>query len=195
VKVVGAGLPRTATSSQAVALRRLLGGPVLNMSAIPGHPFALGEPWDAALAGTNADWSLPGWVAAVDWPASLFWRELAAAHPRAIVLLSTRADARTWYDSVAATILPYARRAAEPDWTEGRGIARLFERFAGPAWDDPDTLKAAYDRHVAEVRRDAPPDRLVDWRPEDGWAPICAALGAPIPDEPFPWTNRREDWG
>jgi thiamine-monophosphate kinase len=39
-----------------------------------------------------------------------------------------------------------------------------------------------------------PPERLVDWRARDGWEPICRALGVSVPDEPFPWSNRREDW-
>ena len=34
-----------------------------------------------------------------------------------------------------------------------------------------------------------PAERLVEWRPGDGWAPLCAALGVPVPDEPFPHVN------
>jgi hypothetical protein len=29
----------------------------------------------------------------------------------------------------------------------------------------------------------------VEWHPGDGWAPICAALALPVPDEPFPHVN------
>jgi len=39
------------------------------------------------------------------------------------------------------------------------------------------------------VRAEAPPDRLVDWQPGDGWEPLCAALGVPVPDAPFPHVN------
>jgi hypothetical protein len=28
----------------------------------------------------------------------------------------------------------------------------------------------------------------------DGWEPLCAALGVPVPDEPFPHTNMRAEW-
>jgi hypothetical protein len=31
-------------------------------------------------------------------------------------------------------------------------------------------------------------------RAAEGWAPLCAALGVPIPDEPFPRINTREQW-
>jgi hypothetical protein len=36
--------------------------------------------------------------------------------------------------------------------------------------------------------------RMPDWRAADGWTPLCAALGVPVPDEPFPRVNTREDF-
>lgn len=196
-QVVGAGAPRTGTTSLRQALERLLHGPCLHMSAIPGHPFDLGAEWDQALAGSEPDWAqfLSSFVAAVDWPASAFWRQINAAHPDAIVVLSMRSSAQSWYASMDATILPVARRSLGPDWTGGRGLTRLLERFAGsPEWDDRELLMAAYERDIAAVRQTVRPDRLVEWHAEDGWYPLCQALGVPVPDEPFPWLNKRQDW-
>jgi hypothetical protein len=51
LRVVGAGLPRTGTSSLRRALEHLLGGKCCHMSALPGHPFNLGVGWGSALAG------------------------------------------------------------------------------------------------------------------------------------------------
>ncbi len=85
--------------------------------------------------------------------------------------------------------------ALAPDWNEGRGLVNLFERFTGTKqWDGPTTLMAAYEQHNNEVRKTIPQNRLLEWHPEDGWAPICHALGVPVPDIPFPWTNRRSEW-
>jgi hypothetical protein len=198
LQVVGAGLPRTATSSQSKALEHLLGGRCYHMSVIPGHPFNLGEGWDLALAGGTLDWGqlFDGFAAAVDWPASSFWREVSETYPDALVLLSTRDSAQTWLESMNATVLPVARMGLAPDWSEGRGLVELFERFTGTKqWDDPALLKAAYERHNAEVRANVARHRLLEWRAAEGWEPICRALDLPIPDFPFPWTNRREDWG
>lgn len=197
LRIVGAGLPRTATSSLRLALEQLLGGRCYHMSVIPGHPFDLGVGWNRALAGDIPDWDelFAGYVAAVDWPASLFWRELSAAYPDALVLLSLRDSAETWWHSADETILPYARMSLAPDWNEGRGFLDLLERFTGTArWDDPATMMAAYERHNAEVRRLAPPQRLLEWRATDGWQPICRALGLSAPDLPFPWVNQRSEW-
>lgn len=76
LRVIGAGLQRTGTNSLMDALELLLDRPCLHMRKLPGHPFDLGDGWRAALAGETPEWSsmLEGYVAAVDWPASLFWR-------------------------------------------------------------------------------------------------------------------------
>jgi hypothetical protein len=198
LRVIGAGLPRTGTSSLTVALEHLLGGRVAHMSTIPGHPFDFGAGWNQALKGETPNWDqlFDGYVAAVDWPASSFWRELSETYPDALVLLSTRDSAETWWQSVNATILPVARMALAPDWNEKRGLVDLFERFTGSKqWDDPATLMAAYARHNAEVQQVISPHRLLTWRATEGWSPLCRALDVPVPDGPFPWTNRRENWG
>jgi hypothetical protein len=86
--------------------------------------------------------------------------------------------------------------ALAPDWNEGRGLVDLLERFTGcEQWDDPALLLAAYERHNATVRQAVPAPRLLEWRATDGWVPLCRTLGVSVPDLPFPWTNRREDWG
>ena len=197
LQLVGAGLPRTGTRSLRQALEQLLAAPCCHMSALAGHPFALGEGWDRAIAGGPTDWDplMAGYAAAVDWPASMFWRELSAANPDAPVLLSVRDSAEEWLESFEATILPVARQAEAGNWSDGRSLQALLVRFAGsPHWDDPARLTDAYLRHLAEVRQAIPAPRLVEWRAADGWAPICAALGLPVPDSPFPWTNRRSEW-
>jgi hypothetical protein len=198
LQVVGAGLPRTGTASQVIALEHLLGGRCYHMRELPGHPFDLGHEWDRALAGETPDWDrlFHDYIAAVDWPTAMFWRELSEANPDALVLLSLRESAEIWWQSAEATILPVAREALAPDWNGGRGLLTLLERFTGTErWDDPATLMAAYDRHVAQVREGVPPERLLAWQPTDGWTPICRALDVPIPTFPFPRTNLRSEWG
>jgi len=197
LQVVGAGLPRTGTASLKEALELLLCGECHHMRELPGHPFELGEGWSHALAGQAPDWEqlFAGYVATVDWPASLFWQELSITYPKVIVLLSVRSSAEVWWQSAEATILPVARQSLTPDWNGGRDFLTLLEKFTGTShWDDPATLMNAYERHNAAVRATIPPDRLLEWQVGEGWASICHALGLPIPNQPFPWTNRRGDW-
>lgn len=198
LQVIGAGLPRTATSSLGIALEHLLGGPRHHMSVIPTHPFDLGPQWSIALMGGTPDWDeiFKNYSAAVDWPSSAFWQEISHAYPNALIVLSVRDNAQLWYESLATTILPAARLALAPDWRAGRHLIDLFERFAGTiAWDHPDTLMDAYERHNEYVRKNAPPHRFLEWNAKEGWEPLCRALNQPIPKMPFPWVNKREDWG
>ena len=197
LQVVGAGPPRTATDSLRSAFVTLLGAPVHHLCDLPGHPYVLGPQWSAALSGATPDWDAlyDRCVGGFDWPTSLFWRELAAHAPEALVVLSTRDSTDTWLDSMEATVLPVARAVAPLDWIGGRDLAVMVERFVGtPDWDDRAVLGDAYEQWVADVRADADPARFVDWQVGDGWEPLCAALGVPVPDVDFPWTNRRDDW-
>lgn len=198
LKVVGAGLPRTGTSSLRKGLEHLLGGKCCHMSALPGHPFDLWEGWQRAIAGMDVNWNqlMKPYTAAVDWPASLFWKELSEANPDALVLLSVRRNPDEWWESVNETIMKPARMAVSPDWEEGTDLLKMFERFTGTTeWDHPEVMKAAYKHHNDRVREMIPPERLLEWHASEGWEPICEALGKQVPDHPFPWVNKREDWG
>ena len=72
-------------------------------------------------------------------------------------------------------------------------IDAVFARSLGGDVTDRDAVMAAYEAHNAAVRSEIPPERLFEYQPGDGWAPLCAALGVPEPDEPFPHTNTREE--
>jgi hypothetical protein len=155
------------------------------------------DAWRAATRGETPDWrTFPSaCVAAVDWPASIFWKELADAHPDALIVLSTRRDATQWWESCDATILPFARGDRPMDDENWLAMFReQLEREIGENWDDAATAQAYYERWNETVRRDAPSGRFVDWQATDGWEPLCTALGVPVPDEPFPHTNTREEW-
>jgi hypothetical protein len=188
LRVIGAGLPRTATRSLKAALEVLLGGRCYHMEDVFEHlhhvPF-----WRAALEGRPADWGnvLDGYVAAVDWPASAFWRELSTVHPDALVVLSTRGEPRSWWRSADRTILPGARVAQPPDLREWQRMFNdLLERRFTPHWSDEDAANDAYERHNERVRATVTTGRLLEWQAADGWVRLCRALGVAVPDEPFP---------
>ena len=105
LRVVGAGLPRTGTRSLQVALGQLLGGPCYHMVEVFEHLEHV-PTWRDAVRGQPPDWNdfLSEYDAAVDWPASAFWRELADANPDALIVLSVRDDGATWWRSADQTI-------------------------------------------------------------------------------------------
>jgi hypothetical protein len=195
-RVVGAGLPRTATRSLKQALELLLGGRCYHMHEVFMHLEDV-PAWRAAIRGEVMDWrSFPrDSVATVDWPASAFWRELADVNPDAVIVLSTRRSAAEWWESSDATVFAVMRKEALPEYGDWLQMCKeLVVREIGEDWDDWDAAQAFYEQHNEHVRREAPADRLLEWRASDGWEPLCAALGVPVPAEPFPHTNTRAEW-
>lgn len=198
MRIVGAGLGRTGTHSLKLALERLLGEPCYHMAEVFEHIDHV-PTWHAALRGEQVDLQpvLAGYAAIVDWPGAGVWRELAAAYPEALVLLSTRRDAATWLKSARATIMgngPENKLDDDPGLPGFVPMVRdMFQRF-DPDWRDDDAAMAAYDRHNDAVRREVPTERLVEWQPGDGWEPLCTALGLAVPEEPFPHVNSTEEF-
>jgi len=198
MRIVGAGLGRTGTHSLKLALERLLGAPCYHMVEVFEHMDHV-PTWHAAIRGEDVDWEpvLGGYQAIVDWPGAAVWRELAAAYPDAMVLLSTRRDAATWLTSVRATIMESGPQNAMEDDPALPGfvpMARdMFARFE-PQWRDDAAAMAAYERHNDAVRAEVPAQRLVEWQPGDGWEPLCTALGVAVPAEEFPHVNTTEEF-
>ncbi len=193
LKVVGAGVGRTGTASLKVALEQLLEGRCHHMLEIIGDPGQV-PGWTAAVEGREVDWQelLGEYVALVDWPGASFWREISAANPDALVLLSTR-DPEAWYQSASNTIFN-AFENAPPGLHEWfTTVRKMFaERFSDDL-ENSTAMMDAFERHNAEVRTGVPAGRLLEWTAPEGWEPICERLGLDVPQEPFPLTNTTND--
>lgn len=190
IRVVGAGVGRTATHSLKIALERLLGGRCYHMVEVFAHPEHV-PLWQAAMRNEPVDWSalFGGYQATVDWPGAAVWREISMAYPDALVLLSTRRTSDEWYASASRTIFRRHDSPPRPGMQEWRAMVQgMFERLS-PDLNDAEATKAGYERHNAEVRAEVSADRLVDWQPADGWGPLCSRLRLPVPADPFPLTN------
>lgn len=208
LRVVGAGLGRTGTHSLKIALERLLGAPCYHMMEVFKRPSDM-DVWRAAANGKLPDWHklFDGFGATVDWPSSAFWFEIAEAFPDAVILFSHR-DADGWWKSATRTIFEMFRRDRKPADAPGDKPAEgppinpafvpmvtdLFSKTFTPDFLQEAPAKAAFERHTADVRKRAPKNRLVEWQAKDGWGPLCAALGLPVPSEPFPLTNTTEEF-
>jgi len=194
LRVVGAGVGRTGTHSLKLALEQLLGGPCHHMVEMFGNEEQIAG-WTDAIEGQPVDWVtlLDKYRAIVDWPGGSFWRELLAAHPDALVLLSVR-DPDDWYRSASNTIF-HAFELLPPELRPWMNEVRkmMHDRFSDD-FANKDAMIDAFNRHNDAVRKDAPPAQLLEWTPGDGWAPICDRLGLPVPAEPFPVTNTTDEF-
>ncbi|HMN86338.1 MAG TPA: sulfotransferase [Bauldia sp.] len=200
--VIGAGFGRTGTSSLKSALEQLGLGPCFHMSEFFRSPQsdALKARWTkVAFDPGPPDWEavFAGYRSTVDWPSTAFWRELADAWPEAPVILTLR-DPDDWYESCRATIFAGSTSddslsGRTDEW--GRMVRELIGRrtFDGRT-GDRDHAIAVYRAHNDAVRRSIPAKRLLVYESGEGWEPLCAFLGLPVPATPYPRSNTREEF-
>jgi hypothetical protein len=192
LSVVGAGLGRTGTASLKVALEMLGLGRCHHMSEVFGSPEQV-ELWTRAAAG-KPDWPaiFKGYGAAVDFPTSAFWRELASFYPDAKIILSLR-DPEKWFESTQETILSPLAERSMPQMPFGPVVKNVVWRFFDNRIHDHDHMIAAFNRHNEAVKREIPKGRLLVFDAKEGWAPLCAFLGKEVPSDPFPRVNSKEE--
>jgi len=204
--VIGAGLPRTGTSSLRVALGLLLKGACYHMKSIsnskasdPDVPF-----WNRVLSTkpTKEEWlnffQRRGYRAGVDYPVAKFYKEIMDAYPKAKVILTIR-DPEKWYESVKNTIYKALTLGRDP-------LFRIYSRFLG-IWDQvhcglqvchdlfesiengQEESERFFNNWVTEVKASVPEDRLLVFSVKEGWGPLCEFLDLPKPEGPFPRCN------
>ncbi len=59
--------------------------------------------------------------------------------------------------------------------------------------DDREFMIDYFDRRISEIQAEAPADRLLVYQVKQGWGPLCEFLDLPVPDEPFPHINSRDE--
>ena len=162
MKVIGAGLPRTATTTQKLALESLGIGPCYHMRDLMADLDQV-ELWRRAVHGEPI-WEqvFDGYDSTTDWPSAFFWRELMDYYPESKILLSVR-DAGAWERSMRDTVwalyhsdnllhhMSRSRYHVDPQW---RGWVDLmtemcwsspYGAFAG-SYSDREQLIASFHR-------------------------------------------------
>jgi len=197
LRVIGAGLSRTGTFSLKRALEQLGVGRCYHMHELFAHPEHAAV-WERAAAGDAVDWErlFDGYGAACDAPPCLFWRELSERYSDAKVILTVR-DPRDWYESMRSTVVELMQDPSllpDPSMRDVLLASRrlVLDGFCGGRFDDIDATLRRYADHCARVQATISADRLLVYEVVQGWAPLCAFLELPVPNEPFPHTNQRD---
>jgi hypothetical protein len=194
--VIGAGFGRTGTYSLKIALEQLGFGPTYHMSEVFQHPEHI-PLWQAAGEGKPVAWDqlFAGYESAVDWPASAFYRELMDLYPDAKVILTVR-DAERWHESGRNTIFPEREWGPDDDVSpEMREHGRMVQTLLWDGIFDGRVLDRAhavevFNRHIQTVQELVPPDRLLVYDVAEGWEPLSAFLGVPVPvGQEYPHLN------
>ena len=190
LKVIGTGWGRTGTDSMREALTILGFGPCHHMFEVRSNPEQK-RLWRALAAGATPDWEalFKGYNSCVDWPSAFYWRALIEVYPEAKVILTAR-PAESWWQSFSSTLLPFFMQTEDRE-TLGVTLVAAQEMHGRP--DDRDYVISLYEAHVAEVKATVAPERLLVHNLGDGWEPLCAHLGVPVPDVPYPSRNSRSE--
>lgn len=199
LEVIGAGFGRTGTLSLKLALEKLGFDKCYHMMEVFPRPDHV-ELWRRAGRGESVDWDAlyAGFKATVDWPSCNFYEQHMQRYPEARVVLSER-DPERWYESVMNTIYPSskaARDSGDPAMKPFADMAfeLIWDGLFDGRMDDKDRVIGVYLAHNRRVRAVVPAQRLLVFEAAQGWEPLCAFLGRPVPDEPYPKVNSTEEF-
>lgn len=186
LKIIGAGYPRTGTSSLCEALR------ILGFNAIHHEPQRL------ELSCLNRSSFLDAYCdveAVTDAPACFFWREIMAAYPDAKVILTIRRES-DWWESIKWHV---RNVYGLPDEQHVRDAMQLHGLLFGTPFLNEYLWRRAYHRHNHSVANQMQMTGrfmlfplCAPGRDEEKWLRLCNFMGIPdLPDEPFPTVYQR----
>ncbi|CAO2653408.1 Nn.00g028190.m01.CDS01 [Neocucurbitaria sp. VM-36] len=207
--VIGAGLPRTGTSSLNLALSILFNAPCYHggtqatlgpeteikslITLLRAYPPT--SPSSRNLIHKILKERLDGYAAVTDSPCNGLVEELLQLYPDAKVICTVR-DPQAWVSSMQtvanASTLSFLRfmlfllptMRFFPDYVDA--LRNQWVSLYGRP--EPATLHH-WEAHMAYLKRVVPKEKLVFFDVRDGWGPLCAALGREVPDVEFPRVN------
>ncbi|KAL4812447.1 hypothetical protein BDW67DRAFT_178682 [Aspergillus spinulosporus] len=201
IKVIVAGLPRTGTISMKRALEELGYGPCFHL-AEPLCQFdnlskssAIVHTKDTALRRRKLANLLQGCEVTLEVPGSACLPDLLEMYPDAKVILTERTSAAVWLRSWRGFGIDLRSDCFRwvGYWVPGvvaandlyRGWMQLSaERFGV----EPEPSEELYHAHSKWVKTIVPRERLLVFKCQDGWEPLCEFLGRQRPN-PFPHGN------
>ncbi|KAJ1459385.1 hypothetical protein M885DRAFT_511314 [Pelagophyceae sp. CCMP2097] len=203
LEVIGAGLPRTGTSSLRVALEILYAKPVHGIEATLWSEVAQ-EKWVKLHFNrgneTLVKQAVEGFTASVGFPSAFFYEDLMEVYPEAKVILTVHPQGEDgWYHSHLNALLPLHWVAITTTWMGHLPPLKQWHNFCAffylssdkvflshEAWYTGGVAQEKYFSWNREVRAAVKPEQFLEFRVDQGWGPLCSFLGKPIPAMPFP---------
>ncbi len=197
--VIGIGYGRTGTETLRAALNILGFGPCHHMHVMRDQPDTF-PVWRDFAAGMHRDWDrlYDGFRSAVDFPTAAYWRDLFEHYPDARFILTTR-DPDRWYDSATASVLKLLAERDQITDPHHSEILEFSEQIVGQEYfhgrgPDRDYMLDRFRRHETNVRERIPPEQLLVYRVSEGWSRLCSFLDVQIPETPFPFANKLDEY-
>ena len=210
LKIIGAGFGRTGTKSLQLALETLGYGKCYHMEELFRNPEGV-EHWINAYNETPVNWNhlFKDYNSIVDFPGSMYYKELHTYYPDAKIILSVR-DPESWYQSALKTIyafdpgpaikiklmlkMPFSSKARNLFKAIQLNDKSIWKKFFEGKFDDKNYAINKFKMHIEAVKQAIPKNQLLIFEAKDGWKPLCEFLNKPIPETPFPSSNKGEDF-
>jgi hypothetical protein len=190
LKIIGAGFPRTGTTTLKQSLELLGFEKAYHFKDLLANPDNL-KYWQALENTGQTDFEklFDGYQASVDFPGYPYYKLLMKQYPEAKVILTLR-DFESWYVSNYTTIWQ-----VEPanDCLEFMRNTYLIKQFNNN-FASKEFAEKVFHAHNNEVIEFIPKEQLLVYEVKDGWEPLCNFLNRPIPKETFPHLNKKEDF-
>ena len=211
IKIIGAGLPRTGTNTLKESLERLGYTKTYHMKELLVHPENL-HYWLALknTSATNWDDLYKGFQATVDFPGYPWYKEHMKRYPDANVILTVR-PFEDWYASIYSTIwqagpqtisqklkmmskLLFNPRLRSVIKCVKFAKATIFGAHLQGKFADKAFAETIFNKHIEDVKAYVPAEKLLVYNVSEGWGPLCKFLGKPVPTDPLPHLNKKENF-
>ena len=206
IKVVNLSLGRTGTMSLKQALEDLGLDKCYHFSELAHHPEHT-DIWRAYAQGKPIDWEalFEGYQSTVYWSTSYDYESLLEQYPDMKFILTVR-DSEAWYRSTFDTVYSLNRLTLSrvislkikglfnPELRNLYKIWKFQERllwkntFKG-RFHDKEFAIQQFEKHIENVKKNVPADRLLVYNIKQGWQPLCDFLKIPVPNTDFPRVN------
>jgi hypothetical protein len=210
LQIIGAGFGRTGTKSLQLALETLGYGKCYHMEALLRNPEGVNY-WTDANNETPVNWNalFEGYNSIVDFPGSMYYKELHNYYPDAKVILSVR-DPESWHQSALKTIyafdpgpaikiklllkMPFSSKARNLFKVIQLNDKSIWKKFFEGKFEDKAYAINKFNWHIEDVKQTIPKNQLLIFEAKDGWQPLCEFLNKPIPETPYPRSNKGENF-
>ncbi|CAF9916309.1 MAG: hypothetical protein ALECFALPRED_010589 [Alectoria fallacina] len=205
MQVLALGLSRCGTESLKFALEDLgYRGVYHGFEVKADQCMVWSRLWDAKAAHASDmkietevfDKLIGNYEAVTDAPCNMFGKELIEAYPDAKVILNRRKDVDAWDQSFRSALLKTLRDSwwlkalsiFSPDyfWLRQITLRYVIGYFNGSFEKHGLDVYRAHYRQLEDMMGEG---KYLGWTVEDGWEPLCAFLGKPVPEKAFPSGN------
>jgi hypothetical protein len=211
IKIIGAGFPRTGTTTLKKALETLGYKDTYHFKDLIANPKKL-KYWKELEnnGNTNFEELFNGFQATVDFPGYPYYKILLEKYPDAKVILTKR-DFEKWYESTLKTVWKAGPQTVLAKVTllakmifnsklrdTFKCIKFMKSTYLIKQFDhnftSKENAKNVFYKHIEDVKTHVPENNLLIYDVAEGWQPLCAFLELPLPKEDFPHLNKKEDF-